>query len=193
MRIRILSDRAVISDNVPLIIDSRGYGEITVDTPDDKTYVFGFTGKAATEKVTVKDGKVKIPECFFGEQTLQTVVYRGDNDGIITLPCAPLKLYRLDNSDMFSIYVESAVGAKDVRDVAAEAIIECGKTTSAVRDMSELLTQLMTDLEKTQEELLQTKAELSAFKKLYDENVEKTNDIIRRVEVIEAEYDVLVK
>ena len=94
---------------------------------------------------------------------------------------------------MFSIYVERAVGAKDVRDVAAEAIIECGKTTSAVRDMSELIEQLKTSLEKTQEELLQTKAELSAFKKLYDENVEKTNDIIRRVEVIEAEYDVLVK
>ena len=193
MRIKILSDRAVISDNVPLIIDSRGYGEITVDTPDDKTYVFGFTGKAATEKVTVKDGKVRIPKCFFGEQTLQTVVYRGDNDGIITLPCAPLKLYRLDNSDMFSIYVESAVGPKDVRDIAVEAIAECDRTTRSVRDMSKVIAQLTITLEKTQKELSQTKAELSAFKKLYDENVEKTNDIIRRVEVIEAEYDVLVK
>lgn len=193
MKIKILDDKAIITDNVPLIIDMRGYAAIDVEITDNCTYVFDFKGKNATAKSAVNNGKVQIPECFFAEQTLETVIHRYDGDKMMTLACAPLRLYKLGNANMFSMYIESAIGQQDVRDLAAEAIKSCSDIGKAFIQLVEEKERIKTDLETTKEKLKTTAEELASFKQLYNTNIDALNDIIRRVEIMEADYDILTK
>ena len=191
MKIKILDDKAIITDNVPLIIDMRGYAAIDVEITDNCTYVFDFKGKSATAKSAVNNGKVQIPECFFAEQTLETVIHRYDGDKMMTLACAPLRLYKLGNANMFSMYVESAIGQQDVRDLAAEAIKGCSDMSLALAELAEEKTRISNELVETKSKLSATAEELASFKQLYNANIDALNDIIRRIEIMEADYDIL--
>lgn len=193
MKIKILDDKAIITDNVPLIIDMRGYAAIDVEITDNCTYVFDFKGKNATAKSAVNNGKVQIPECFFAEQTLETVIHRYDGDKMMTLACAPLRLYKLGNANMFSMYVESAIGQQDVRDLAAEAIKGCSDIGKAFIQLVEEKERIKADLETTKEKLKTTAEELEQLRATFNKNVEIMNDIVQRVENMEADYDLLVK
>lgn len=193
MKIKILKDRAIITDNSPLVIDTRKSAHIDVETPDSDTYVFAFKGKSQTARSAVVDSKVDIPPCFFGEQTLQTIIYKGSNEDISVLPCEPLKLYKLSNAEMFAMYIESAIGEKDVRDLAAEAIKAYSDMSLALAELAEEKTRISNELVETKSKLSATAEELASFKQLYNTNIDALNDIIRRVEIMEADYDILTK
>ena len=193
MKIKILKDRAIITDNSPLVIDTRKSAHIDVETLDSDTYVFAFKGKSQTARSAVVDGKVDIPPCFFGEQTLQTIIYKGSNEDISILPCEPLKLYKLSNAEMFAMYIESAIGEKDVRDLAAEAIKGCSDIVKAFIQLVKEEERIKADLEATKEKLKTTAEELEQLRTTFNNNVEVMNDIVQRVENMEADYDLLVK
>ena len=185
MRIKVEKERAFIADNAPIVIDTRQDNYIDVDLPDKNTYFFGFHG-TTVERREVIDGKVELPRCFFREQTIQLVVYRADGNGLTAIPCEPIKLYCLNNKAMFLMYVENAIGQEDVRNKAELAMAQCYA-------MAEALTSALQKVSELENEVKATKDDLADFHKLYNENVEKINDVIRRVEIMEADYDVLVK
>ena len=185
MKIKVEEKRAVITDNAPLIIDVREKNYIDVELPDDKTYFVGFIG-TITEKREVLDCKVELPKTFFTEQTLQLVIYRADGESITAIPCEPIKLYCLNNKAMFLMYVENAIGQEDVRNKAELAMAQCYA-------MAEMLKNALTQINSLTEGFNNIKTDLEGFHSLYNENVEKINDVIRRVEIMEADYDVLVK
>ena len=185
MKIKVEEKRAVITDNAPLIIDVREKNYIDVELPDDKTYFVGFIG-TITEKREVLDCKVELPKTFFTEQTLQLVIYRADGESITAIPCEPIKLYCLNNKAMFLMYVENAIGQEDVRNKAEMAMAQCYA-------MAEMLKNALSQINSLTEEFDKIKTDLEGFHSLYNENVEKINDVIRRVEIMEADYDVLVK
>ena len=185
MKIKVEEKRAVITDNAPLIIDVREKNYIDVELPDDKTYFVGFIG-TITEKREVLDCKVELPKTFFTEQTLQLVIYRADGESITAIPCEPIKLYCLNNKAMFLMYVENATGQEDVRNKAELAMAQCYA-------MAEMLKNALSQINSLTEGFNKIKTDLEGFHALYNENVEKINDVIRRVEIMEADYDVLVK
>ena len=185
MKIKVGEKRAVIIDNAPLIIDVREKNYIDVEIPDDKTYFVGFIG-TTTEKREVLGGKVELPKTFFTEQTLQLVVYRADGESITAIPCEPIKLFRVNNKALFLMYIENALGKEDVRDKAESAMAQCYA-------MAEMLQKALARVATLETELTAAKNDLADFHKLYDENVAKINDVIQRVENMEADYDILTK
>ena len=185
MKIKVEKERAFIADNAPIVIDTRQDNYIDVDLPDKNTYFFGFHG-TTVERREVIDGKVELPRCFFREQTIQLVVYRADGNGLTAIPCEPIKLYCLNNKAMFLMYVENAIGQEDVRNKAELAMAQCYA-------MAEMLKNALTQINSLTEGFNNIKTDLEGFHSLYNENVEKINDVIRRVEIMEADYDVLVK
>lgn len=185
MKIKVEKDRAFIVDNAPIVIDVRQENYLDVELPDKSTYFFGFHG-TTIERREVIDGKVELPRNFFMEQTVQIVVYRADGDGFAAIPCEPIKLYCLNNKAMFLMYVENAIGQGDVRNKAEMAMAQCYA-------MAEMLKNALMQIGTLSEGFNNIKADLEGFHALYNENVEKINDVIRRVEIMEADYDVLVK
>ena len=84
------------------------------------------------------------------------------------------------------MYVENAIGQEDVRNKAEMAMVQCYA-------MAEMLKNALSQINSLTEEFDKIKTDLEGFHSLYNENVEKINDVIRRVEIMEADYDVLVK
>lgn len=193
MKIKILEDRAIITDNVPIVIDFTQLCLITVDTPDNATYIFKFNGKHAKSQSVVDKGKVVIPQCFFTEQTLQVEVVRCSREEMTVLPCEPIKIYKLGNVETAKMYVDSAIGQDDVRERAAEAIQAVQDLTQEIHSLADSLAERTQELIDTKAELEALKTDLAAFKTLYNANTEIINDLIRRVEIMEADYDILVK
>ena len=185
MKIKIYEKRADIVDNAPLVVDVRQKNYIDVDCPDNKAYFFGFHG-TVSERREVINGKVELPQAFFTEQTIQVVVYRADGNGLTAIPCEPIKTYRLASKEMFLMRIENAIGQGDVRDKAESAMAQCYA-------MAEALTSALRKITELENEVKTAKADLADFHKLYDENVAKINDVIQRVENMEADYDILTK
>lgn len=185
MKIRIYANRAAIVDYEPLIIDVREKNYIEVEKPDDKAYFFGFDG-VVKERREVIDGKVELPKTYYLEQSIKIIVYRAEENGFKALPCEPIKVFRVDNKEMFLMNVAGAIGQEDVRDTAKRALEIHEKTAKRLAELAEQLTEVS-------EKVSLLKADLEGFHALYNENVEKINDVIRRVEIMEADYDVLVK
>lgn len=185
MKIAVRDTQAVIVDNAPLVVDVREKNYIDVELPDDKAYFFGFHG-TVSERREVINGKVELPQTFFTEQTIQVVVYRADGNGLTAIPCEPIKTYRVGNKEMFLMRIENAIGQGDVRDKAESAMAQCYA-------MAEALTSALQKVSELENEVKATKNDLANFHKRYDENVAKINDVIQRVENMEADYDILTK
>lgn len=185
MKIKIYEKRADIVDNAPLVVDVRQKNYIEVDCPDNKAYFFGFHG-TVSERREVINGKVELPQAFFTEQTIQVVVYRADGNGLTAIPCEPIKTYRLASKEMFLMHIENAIGQGDVRDKAESAMAQCYA-------MAEMLQKALARVATLETELTAAKNDLANFHKRYDENVAKINDVIQRVENMEADYDILTK
>ena len=193
MKIKVLSDRAVITDNVPIITDLDNFAEIEVETSDDSAYAVNFAGRVMSSKEPVKNGKVRLPKCYFADQLLSITILRCRQSGITPLPCGIVKIYSLQHAERMMMCLENAAPESDLRDIAAAAAVETDNLKKELSELTEKHMTLKSEFEKRTEELKKVQTEFSEFLTLYNENISKTNELIRRVENMEADYDMLVK
>lgn len=186
MKIEIFENEALIVENTPIIVDARNTNYIEVETPDDEaTYSIKFVdeeGNAHT--MGVKDGKVEIPVLLGKEGRISVTVYRADNEKIVPLFCAPLKVWRAGNTDALSYYIASGEMTSQLRNEHARIQALISSANRQIASLSNTISGLVVELGRV-------KKELAEFKTNYDENVEVMNKALEKIAELEERYDTL--
>ena len=186
MKIEITEHGAFVVENTPIIVDARNTNYIEVETPDDEaTYSIKLVdeeGNAHTEGV--KDGKVELPVLLGKEGRISVTAYRADNEKIVPLFCAPLKVWRAGNADALSYYIASGEMTSELRN-------EHSKINSKISLANYQIGILTKRIYNEELKVRALEKELAEFKTRYDENVEIMNKALEKLAELEERYDTL--